>query len=222
MIDLRCGDCLKLMRDIPDESIDLVLCDPPYGISFRSNFRKIKYKRILNDSAPFLDFIPLCDKVLKPTGALFIFSRWDVQQVFINCINSCPDLKVKSLIVWDKGNHSAGDLFSSYGRRYETIIFACKKKFRFPGRRPVDIKFYKRVSPNSVGHPTPKPVALLADLILDTTIDGATVLDNCMGSGSTGVACVNTNRNFIGFELDKDYFNLARNRILSAYESKNS
>lgn len=67
-------------------------------------------------------------------------------------------------------------------------------------------------------HPTQKPVALLEELIKTFTNEGDTVLDNCMGSGSTGVACVNTNRNFIGIELDKTYFDIAKNRIEECYE----
>ena len=141
------------------------------------------------------------------------FSRWDVQQKFIDCINSLKTLKVKSVIVWDKGNHTAGDLYSSYGKRYETIIFACKKGFKFPRKRPIDIKSFKRVSSSKIGHPTPKPVDLLIDLILDVTNEQNLILDPFMGSGSTGVACINTNRNFIGFELDSNYFEIAKKRI---------
>lgn len=99
------------------------------------------------------------------------------------------------------GDYKQGHLTESNGERY-----------------PIDIiNFQREVSL----HPTQKPVALLEYLIKTYTNESETVLDNCMGSGSTGVACVNTNRNFIGFELDKNYFDIAKTRINNALEEKN-
>ena len=85
-------------------------------------------------------------------------------------------------------------------------------------RYPTQVWRFKRDILTSNLHPTQKPVALLEELIKTFTNEGDTVLDNCMGSGSTGVACVNTNRNFIGIELDKTYFDIAKNRIEECYE----
>ena len=85
-------------------------------------------------------------------------------------------------------------------------------------RYPTQVWKFKRDILTSNLHPTQKPVALLEELIKTFTNEGDTVLDNCMGSGSTGVACVNTNRNFIGIELDKTYFDIAKNRIEECYK----
>ena len=126
-------------------------------------------------------------------------------------------MKPKSVIIWDKMVHGMGDLKKGFASRYESIIWWCNDNFRFPGKRPTDIVVFKRVSANKLIHPNEKPVELLADLIKKTTVEGDTVLDCCMGSGSTGVAAVMNNRNFIGIELDEGYFNIAKDRIKECY-----
>lgn len=212
------GDCLELLRDIPDKSIDLILTDPPYGIDYQSQRRKDKASwkpKIINDKKPFTGFIPELKRILKPTGAFFIFTRWDVQQKFITEINDA-DLHVKNVIIWDKVVHSMGDLKRAYGSRYESIIFGNEKEFRFNNGRPTDIITCKRVNPNKLIHPTEKPISLLETLISQTTKKNNMVLDLFMGSGSTGVACANTGREFIGIELDNKYFEIAERRINEA------
>ena len=124
------GDCIELMKDIPDNSIDMVLTDPPYGIDYQSNRIKNKLKRkekILNDKKPFVDFIPLIKNKIKKDGSIMIFTRWDVQQKFIDILNE-NDMKVKNILIWDKIIHGMGDLKRSYGNRYESIIFSNKKR----------------------------------------------------------------------------------------------
>lgn len=88
---IKQGDCLELIQDIPDHSIDMILCDPPYGIDFQSARIKDKSKRkkkILNDKTPFLSFIPLLPRILKPTSTMLLFTRWDVQQQFIDALQA--------------------------------------------------------------------------------------------------------------------------------------
>lgn len=106
-----------------------------------------------------------------------------------------------------------GDLQRQFISRYESILWSPMHDFTFPHKRPVDIIETVRVNSNKLQHPNQKPVKLLEKLIRCTTREGDTVLDFTMGSGSCGVACVNTNRNFIGIELDEGYFNLAKRRI---------
>lgn len=211
------GDCLELLKELPDSSIDLVLCDPPYGIDYQScrvekDRRKAKIK---NDREPFVAFIPEVKRLLKDTGAALIFTRWDVQQKFIDEMKNCG-LNVRNVLIWDKVVHGMGDLKRAYGSRYESIIFASGKSFSFPGKRPTDILRFKRVDAARLVHPNEKPVELLEELIKQTTEEGATVLDCTMGSGSCGVACVNTGRNFVGIELDDEYFQIAKQRIEQA------
>ena len=142
-----------------------------------------------------------------------IFTRWDVQQQFIDEINKIESLKIKNVLIWNKVIHGMGDLKRAYGSKYESIIYATKKGFKFPNKRPTDILEFKRVNANKLIHPNEKPTELLEKLIIDTTVEKEVVLDLFMGSGSTGVAAKNLNRNFIGIELDENYFNIAKERI---------
>lgn len=220
MIRLLQGDCVELLRGLPDNSVDLVLTDPPYGIDYQSARRtdRSAWKpKILNDKKPFLAFIPELRRILKPTGCAMIFTRWDVQQAFIDEMES-SGLRVRSVLIWDKQAHSMGDLKRAYGSRYESILFHSGDGFAFPGKRPQDVVVCPRVSPNKLVHPNEKPVDLLKTLISQVTTGGDTVLDCCMGSGSTGVAAVSLGRKFIGMELSEQYFHLAQDRITEAEE----
>ena len=132
------GDCLELLKDIPDGSVDMVLTDPPYGIDYQSQWKKNKSEwmpKIKNDKRPFIDFIPLIKRVLTPTGCVMVFTRWDVQQKFIDEMNG-NGLKVKNVLIWDKEIHGMGDLKHSFASRYESIIFSSEKGFLFNGKRP--------------------------------------------------------------------------------------
>ena len=166
-------DCLVGLESIPDKSIDLILTDPPYGIDYQSNHRVAseKFDKIHNDKTPFLGFIKHIPRILKDDGAVFIFTRWDVQQAFIDEMKD-HDISVKNVVIWDKGNHTAGDLKRSFGYRYESIIYACGKDFEFKQARPVDIIRYPRVPAHELTHPNEKPVGLLTSLIELTTERG--------------------------------------------------
>ena len=217
-MDLMQGDCLELLKDIPNGSVDMVLTDPPYGIDYQSQWKKKKSEwtpKIKNDKRPFIEFIPLIKQFLKPDGCVMVFTRWDVQQKFIDAMNS-SSLKVKNVLIWDKEIHGMGDLKHSFASRYESIIFSSEKEFLFNGKRPQDIIKVRRVLPNELKHPNEKPVELLEQLIEKCTKRNCVVLDPFMGSGTTGVACVNTGRKFIGMELDTGYFDIAQQRIEGA------
>jgi len=165
------GDCLELMKDIPDKSVDVLLSDIPYGIDYQSAKRIDKNQRfdkIANDKKPFIDFIKGVPRILKNDGAVMLFTRWDVQQVYIDELAK-NGFKTKSVIIWDKMAHSMGDLKQSYGSTYESIIFAPNKDFEFPNGRPVDIMRCPRVSSDKLKHPNEKPVELMCALIRQTT-----------------------------------------------------
>lgn len=218
MIKLMHGDCVSLMRDIPDGSVDMVLCDPPYGIDFQSSRIKDKEWRkpkIANDKKPFVEFIPELKRLLKPTGCVMIFTRWDVQQAFIDEMEA-HGLAPNSCIIWDKCAHGMGDLQRSFGSVYESILFHAENDFHFNGKRPTDIIAVPKVPAGKLVHPNEKPVALMQRLINACTPMEGVVLDCFMGSGATGIAAVNTNREFIGIELDDKYFCAAKKRIEQA------
>ena len=219
MVDLRLGDCLELMRDIPDGSVDLVLTDPPYGIAFKSNFRKNKFNKIENDSAVNAEFLDECKRVLKDTGAIYCFTRWDVYPSWFEQISK--RFKVKNCIVWFKRGGGLGDLKKGYIYNHEFIIYCAEKNHRLNGKRRNDVFEFAKDAPSTYVHPTQKPISLLKEIIERSSNEGGVVLDCFMGSGTTGVACVNTNRNFIGFELDENYFNIAEKRIAEAVNQQN-
>lgn len=220
MIDvIQCGDCCKLMREIPDHSVDLVLCDPPYGIDYQSQRRKDKTTwkpKIVGDKEPFVDFIAGIYRVVKPSGAVLLFTRWDVQQRFIDAMID-NDMKPKAIIIWDKVVHGMGDLKRAPGSRYESIIYWAGVDFRFHNNRPTDIIRCQRVNARDLVHPNEKPVALLEELICAYSRPGDLVLDCCMGSGSTVVAAINCDRHYIGFEIDPEHFETANRRINDAF-----
>ena len=214
MVDLRLGDCLELMKDIPDGSIDLVLTDPPYGMGFKSNYRKEKYNEIRNDkSLEWLEkYVGECFRILKDNTAVYFFCSWHNIDVFKQAIEK--KFKIKNILIWEKNNTSMGDLKGSYAPKYEMIIFAHKGRKLLNGFRYADI-----IKANRTGnklHPTEKPVDLLELFVKNSSGENEVVFDGFMGSGSCGVACVNTNRRFIGIELDEGYFEIAKKRIEEA------
>lgn len=126
MIDLWQGDCLELMKNIPDGSVDLVLTDPPYGIAFKSNHRKEKYNEIKNDKSLewFEKYVCECFRILKHNTAVYFFCSWHNVDVFKQAIEK--KFKIKNILIWEKNNTSMGDLKASYAPKYEMIIFAHK------------------------------------------------------------------------------------------------
>ena len=212
------GDCLELMKNIPDGSVDLVLTDPPYGMGFKSNYRKEKYNEIKNDkSLEWLEkYVCECFRILKDNTAVYCFCSWHNIDVFKQAIEK--KFKIKNILIWEKNNTSMGDLKGSYAPKYEMIIFAHKGRKLLNGFRYADIIKANRTG--NKNHPTEKPVDLLETFICNSSDENAVVFDGFMGSGSTGVACVNTNRHFIGIEIDEGYFNIAKERIEKAIAAK--
>ena len=212
--DLRQGDCLELMKDIPDGSIDLLLTDPPYGMSYQSSRRTAtpKFKKISGDNSIewFDDFIRECYRVLKDDSHAYIFCN-EYKVSHFRDAQERAGFKNKRTLVWIKNNHTSGDLKGDYGNKVEYVNFMHKGRRLLTGKRDTNILSYSRVQSNI--HPTEKPVDMLSYLIEKSSNVGDTVLDPFMGSGTTGVAAKNLNRNFIGIELDEEYFEIAKKRI---------
>lgn len=202
------------MKNIPDGSVDLILTDPPYGMNYRSNRRYDKYNKMKNDAClDWLDgFIQECWRILKPNSTIYLFCSWHKVDVFKKAVEN--RFKIKNILIWEKNNTSMGDLKGSYAPKYEMVIFAHKGRRVLNGFRHPDLITAKRTG-NKL-HPTQKPVELLELFVNSSSGVGETVFDPFMGSGSTGVACVNTGRDFIGIELDPGYFEIAKKRIEEA------
>lgn len=238
-IDLYNGNCLELMKTIPDNSVDLILCDLPFGVTdcewdniipFEPLWEQ--YTRVAKDNTPIVLFAiqPFTTKVIQSntkdfrycwywkknnkTGAPFA----KVQPM--RCIEDIcvfykrrPTYNPQGLVLLDKPIQNKAKSKSGVYR-----VFGGSPAVQHFTNYPANLLEFNGVHTNERQHPTQKPVALLEYLIKTYTNEGDTVLDNCMGSGSTGVACRNTNRRFIGIELDKGYFDIATNRILGNEE----
>jgi site-specific DNA-methyltransferase (adenine-specific) len=144
---------------------------------------------------------------------MYLATRFDVAAQWNDAVRAAG-LELKTPIFWDKLNHTSGDLEGDFGAQVEIFIFAHKGRHKLRGRRLANLW---RIPRDPAGeHPTPKPVALMERMVACSTDDGGLVLDPFMGSGSTGVACANLGRRFIGIEIDPAYFDIAARRIEDA------
>ena len=207
------GDCLERMKEISAGSVDLVLTDPPYGMKFVSNYRRQKYKNIkADDSLDWLDsFVREIYRVSKDNTAHYVFCTFHNLDVFKQSIERY--FKVKNILVWEKNNTSMGDLKADFAPKVEFVIFFQKGRRLINGKRDPNIFRFNRTG--NKNHPTEKPVDMIEYLLSKFSSDEGVVIDPFMGSGSTGVACRNLNRKFIGIEMDDGYFDIAKERILS-------
>jgi site-specific DNA-methyltransferase (adenine-specific) len=218
MVRLILGDCLEVMKTLPDKSVDAVITDPPYGIAFQSAWRIDKNEwrpKIANDTKPFTGWLRDAFRITAEAGCLICFCRWDVQEDFRKAI-VLSGWSVKSQIVWDRMCHGMGDLSSAFAPQHDVMWFGIKGEFAFPGARPVSVFRDMRVAPDKLVHPNEKPVSLMRALSSSVARRGGVVFDPFMGSGTTGVACVQAGRDFIGIEIDQGYFSIAERRIKEA------
>ena len=234
-IQIKQGDCLELMKEIPDKSIDMILCDLPYGTT------ACKWDSVI----PFEPLWEQYNRVIKDNGAIVLFGSepfstelrhsnlkmykydwvWNKKKAGNIFLAKYQPMKIhENIMVFGKGkvnyfpimiprekikkskNYGTGEAMGG-NRVKEDKVYTYTKK------NPISILEFSNAVQKGKVHPTQKPVALLEYLIKTYTNEGETVLDNCMGSGSTGVACINTNRNFIGYELDEHYFQIAKERL---------
>ena len=217
-IKLFQGDCLEEIKKVSDSSVQLVLTDPPYCIGTTSNGTKGSFTDN-NLIKPFFDILfSEYKRVLKPTGSLYINTDWRTYPFLYPILQKY--FSVRNCIVWDYEWLKAGTF---YRFQHEFIMFAtmpeCRRTFGGGERDIWRIRCINYTDKKNKLHQAQKPVELLEKAINNSSKIGDTVLDTFMGSGSTGVACVNTNRNFIGIELDEHYFEVAKKRIEDAQKS---
>jgi DNA modification methylase len=219
MIDLRLGDCLEVMKTLPDESVDAIITDPPYGVDYQSNRRpKDKQKpKIENDKRPFIWWLYDAYRVLRENGTLLCFCEWQYEDVWKMAIETAG-FTIKSQVIWDRDWHGLGDLNGQFAPQHDIIWFATKGRFEFQNGRPKSVLRIRRIAAEDLVHPNEKPKALMQRLVEGTTGFGYSVLDPFMGSGVTGVVCDQTNRDFIGIEIEPTYYEIAKKRIEAAQQ----
>lgn len=253
-VQLMLGDCLERMKEIPDGSVDLILCDLPYGTTackwdsvipfdklWEQYTRVIKQQSgvVLFGSQPFTSALIMSNPKLfkynlvweKSKASNFVHANYQPLKAHEDiCIFSkagaaqgtkLPMTYNKQMtqgIPYNKGKGHADNLHLSGGLTRKSSI---ELKNESGSRTPRSVLYYATAeSEGKAGlHPTQKPVKLMEYLIKTYSNEGNTVLDNCMGSGTTGVACINTARSFIGIEMNEDYFNIASKRIAEAQQA---
>ena len=238
-IVIKHGDCLELMKEIPRGGVDMILCDLPYGTT------ACKWDNVI----PFEPMWEQYTRIIKEDGAIVLFGSepfstelrhsnlkmfrydwiWEKEQGANFMLCKYQPYKVHETIsVVSKKRHiyipqmTVGNPYiSGKGTSGEITNNVTKVQTKNNGTRyPRSIQRFNTDKSKGSLHPTQKPVKLLEYLIRTYTNENEVVLDNCMGSGSTGVACINTNRKFIGYELDEKYFNTAKERLGKAHENK--
>lgn len=216
------GDCIELLKTVPDATVDMILTDPPYGINYRSNRRKDgRFNQpIANDTDLNIVNRAMRDlyRVLKPDSVLYMFCASSTQDAMAHIIKR-SGFRLKNRIVWDKKAWTAGDCFGAFGFQYEILFMAAKGRPHLRCKRSGDIWRISRVHNSRQVHQNEKPVELLVRAIESFTDPGMPqrIFDPFMGSGSTGEACAETGKSFLGCELDPKYFWPAADRLVKAY-----
>jgi site-specific DNA-methyltransferase (adenine-specific) len=214
-IFLQRGDCLSLLQSLPDESVDLILIDPPYGVNYLSRNKSLATTRVANDGQEAYDLLDkalaIAVRKLKPNRHVIIFTNFQAIEFMLPIVRKY--LKIKGVCVWVKNNGTRGDLKGAWSRAHEEIIHAANGRPFLNGKRDLDVFEYKRVATQHMRHPTEKPVALLKYIIEKTTQPGETVLDFFAGSGSTGQAAQETGRRSILMELVPALVDVASERL---------
>lgn len=241
-IKLYQGDCLEVMKQIPDKSVDMILCDLPYGTTACKwdsiiPFDKLweQYLRIIKDNCAIVLTAsqPFTSALVMSNPKLFKYEWIWKKAVGSNfaTLKYMPMKEHESVLVFGRGTLNyfpimqeraeGGKERLKYGHS-GGVTGEVSGSIKFKGfdsctysekRNPSSVQFFNNRESCCGLHPTQKPIAMMEYFIKTYTKEGDVVLDNCMGSGSTGVACKNLNRNFIGIELDEKYFKVANERI---------
>ncbi len=213
---LYLGDCLEVMQQRPDKSVDAVITDPPYGLNTKSSFKgktgKLNpWADLCNSAYWYSAWMTECLRVAKDNGCMWTFLNW---RSLVTYQKASFDIgsPIESLLIWDKKWIGPG---GQRGLRpsYEMVALFTNQEFFIADRGIPDIKAFMWTSKKPTGHPAEKPVALMKWLMEISNDGGTTILDPFMGSGTTGVACVQTGRKFIGCEIEPKYFDIAVERI---------
>ena len=236
-IDLIKGDCLEKMKDISNKSMDMILCDLPYGTT-KNKWDSIipldklweQYNRVVKDNGAIILFAQTpFDKVLGYSNLKMLKYEWIWEKTSATGYLNAKKMPMKAheniLVFYKKLPTYNPQKTTGHKRKVSKAEHKinCVKTTNYgvhdlttydsTERYPRSVQVFKTDKQKEALHPTQKPVELLEYLIKTYTNENETVLDNTMGSGSTGVACVKTKRNFIGIELEDDYFDIAKNRI---------
>lgn len=215
-------DCLEGIKDIPDQSVDLIVTDPPYGIGIKSqgatSSKLNPWADICNASLWYAAWIRECKRVLKDDGALWSFINWRYFPTLYKAGLDCR-WSVESLLVWDKCCIGPGGM-KGLRPSYEQVALYTMPNFAIKDRSLADIQRFKWAGFKPTGHPAEKPLDLIRWLIqISGKTDGAVILDPFMGSGTTACAAVREGCSYIGFEMDPEWVQKSTQRVADEVDS---
>ena len=208
LVDLRLGDCLEILPTLADNSVDAVITDPPYGIKITSNTKRIGVAKELGRKATsdtWDDFVPdkrYFSEIFRVSNNQIVFGANYFWEHFYS---------TQCYIIWDKRGSMPDVPFCHTEFMWTSFIDKPSKRYVI-----INHGFIRDSKDKRTGHPTQKPTELMRRILCDFTNIGDTILDPFMGSGTTGVACVQTGRHFIGIEIEERYFEIAQKRIAEA------
>lgn len=214
-VTLYHGDCLEVMPTLEENSVDAVVCDPPYGAKRPSSWRSTaeRFQEIDGNDVLHAEWLGEAYRLTKDGGAIYVFTCWQMLEQWRKAINKVG-YTVRSCIVWDKVVHGMSDLATCWAPQYEMILFASKGRHVLEKPRPRDVIRAQRVNPQDMVHPYEKPLSVFAPIL--KSIPTGCILDPFMGSGACGVECQQTKHSFTGIEKDAKYFRIAKQRIETA------
>jgi len=238
-IFIKQGDSLQIIKSLPNEYVDLIITDPPYGIDYQSNYKKEKFDKLENDDNLnwFQEFSDQSFRILKNNSAIYCFTRADVYSTMFDAFIK-SGFKFRNLIFCPKANVGGnGDLMSSFTTGHELILYFNKGRRKFEKTeilKPSEVYLNdKRKSPKEylfrlpslwhwckstehnlkMQHPTQKSVEVFESMVQISSRQNDIILDPFAGVFASGIACLKNNRKYIGYELDEKYFEIGKNRL---------
>ena len=222
------GDCLEIIKQLPDESINHIITDPPYQISKPNNFHTMKtakrqgiYFGKWDEEFNPISWIKPTIRLLDKNASMIVFCSYKNMSYLIDEMEK-NGMIVKDFIQWRKSNPMPRNVNRRYIQDSEFAIWAVKEKSKWIFNKQKDIPYIRSCiqtplvsKKEKVGHPTQKSLKLMEEIIKIHTNPKDTILDPFMGGGTTCIACMNLDRKYIGIELDKQYFDIAKERILN-------
>ena len=211
-VEVRHQAALDLLGSLAAGSVAAIVTDPPFGVSYQSNRRADgKTRPVAGDwQVPITTFFAEVGRVLRDGGACYVCSRWDVLPSWGAAV--APPLKLRNVIAWDKGVHTAGDLAGNFGFRWEAILFITKGRHALRGKRWSNLWQIPRVPPGKWTVPTEKPVELFRRCVEASTDPGDLVADPFCGSGTLGLAAMACGRAALLGDVDEAMVQIALGR----------
>lgn len=214
-ITIYCADCREILPLLEPKSIDLVLTDPPYGVGYSTGYRKnvarssTRLKYDLATSPLMNDTAAMIGPLMNDTAAMYWFAAPERLDDVMPVVRSIGELT--NVLVWDKGNCTAGDLDTTYGEQWEAVLYVRKSRLALIGGRDRDILRFSRGNTADYHHPTQKPIELIR--YLAGRHRPGLILDPFMGSGTTLRAAMDLGRKAIGIEIEERYCEIAARRL---------